>query len=75
MHPNDIEEFYMWLVTSRRYSFTYAGSIVSHIKLLIKYGIPLNEDFVRSLLWHENKYLRRNYVKAVREYNRWLEER
>lgn len=73
MHSDDYDNFYDWLIHHEKLSKSFAGSIVSHVKRLVEYGVPLDEDIVRSILWKESKYMRRNYVNAVRRYKRYLE--
>lgn len=70
---NTLEEFYIWLIQHEKLTCSYAQSIVSHVKRMLRHNVPLDEDVIRSIMWKENKYVRRNYVVAMRKYIRYLE--
>ena len=73
MAQNSLDEFYIWLINECKLTPTHAGSIVSHVRRMLKYNVPIDEDKVRAIMWNKNKYVRRNYVRAMRKYIEYLE--
>ena len=69
-----MEEFYSWLRNRRKLGHNESLSVVSHVKRLIRYNVLLDEDAIRTLLWHESKYMRRNYLYAFRLWKQFVEE-
>lgn len=67
------EGFLTWMINVRKLSYSDAQAMYSHVRRLVAYNVALDEDVVRTVLWRESKYMRRNYMRAVRLYNEYLE--